>query len=210
MLAASEATNLLYPAFTGTWSPAHNLPLQLSDVSSLVVIWALVRARPSPWADLGYLWGAPAGTLGLAFPAIGAASPSPLYFAFYANHWALLLGAICLAGGSARSLGWRSVGGAWLATMALAVLAGAANWAVHGDYLFLRQPPTSWSPLLVMGPWPWYVVGAWFVCPLLFLALAWPRWRSRSAADGATALPAQRSRPRSPGESEASHRGHAA
>jgi len=177
VLAGSEGVELLWPVVTRTWSPAQTLPLQLSDVGTVVLIVALCRATVSIWTELAYYWGACAGLLGLAFPAIGAVSPSPLYFAFYANHGSLLVAATGLAATGSLRLGWRSILRAWAGTGLLAFVAGVANLATGGDYLFLRQPPASWSPLLVMGPWPWYVLSAAALCPLVLLALAGPRWR---------------------------------
>jgi len=37
--------------------------------------------------------------------------------------------------------------------------------------MFLRHPPVTWSPLLLMGAWPWYVLTAWALTPIVFLLL---------------------------------------
>ena len=181
-LAGSELVVLLWPLVTHTWTAANTLPLQLSDIGTAVAIGALCLPKSRVWPELAYFWGITAGVLGLAFPAIGATSPSPLYFAFYVDHGTLLTTGILLGAGRGLQLGWRSVLTGWAATMALAGATGLVNLTTGGDYMFLRQPPGNWNPLMIMGPWPWYVLTAWAVCPLLFRLLAAPLWSPHRAA----------------------------
>ncbi len=180
-LAASELVQLLWPAVTHTWSAANTLPFQLSDIGTVVAIIGLLRSGDHAWRELAFFWGVSSGVLGLAFPAIGASAPSPLYFAFYVDHGTLLSVGILLATDPDLHLAWGSVLRSWAATTAVAVLAGLANLVTGGDYMFLRQPPGNWNPLLIMGPWPWYVLTAWAVCPLLFRLLATPVWSDSGA-----------------------------
>jgi len=179
-LAGSETFVLFWPVVTHTWTAANTLPFQLSDVGTVVAIVALLRPQPSS-SELTYFWGLSAGLLGLSFPAIGAGFPSPLYFAFYVDHGTLLTVGILLGVVGNLKLNWRSVLKSWTATMALAAVAGLVNLITGGDYMFLRQPPETWSPLMVMGGWPWYVLTAWAICPLLFRLLALPVWKGRSS-----------------------------
>lgn len=179
-LAVSELVVLLWPAVNHTWTAANSLPFQLSDIATGVAILALLHPSP-PWCGLACLWGVSAGLLGLSFPAIGAAFPSPLYFAFYVDHGTLVTVGILLGVGGQLHLSWRSVAGSWVATTALAVVAGIVNLATGGDYMFLRQPPGNWNPLMIMGPGHWYVLTAWALCPLVFSLLAVPVWGRGSA-----------------------------
>ena len=190
-LGASELVMLLWPAVNHTWTAANSLPFQLSDIATGVAILALLHPRP-PWCELAYLWGVSAGLLGLSFPAIGAAFPSPLYFAFYVDHGTLVTVGILLGLGGQLHLGWRAVAGSWVATTALAVVAWIANLATGGDYMFLQQPPGNWNPLVLMGPGHWYVLTAWALCPLVFSLLAVPVWgREPGPRRGPAAQPAK-------------------
>ena len=180
-LAGSELVVLLWPAVAHTWTAANSLPFQLSDIATGVSILALLRPRPG-WRELAYLWGVSAGLLGLSFPAIGATFPSPLYFAFYVDHGTLVTVGILMGVGGQLHLGWRAVAGSWVATTALAGIAGVVNLATGGDYMFLRQPPGNWNPLLIMGPGHWYILTAWVLCPLVFSLLAVPVWGRDSGA----------------------------
>ena len=45
--------------------------------------------------------------------------------------------------------------------------------------MFLRQPPSEWTLLKVLGPWPWYIVSAAGVAIVLITLLDAPFWHSR-------------------------------
>lgn len=178
-LVGSELVEQIWPVLRHDWILSNTLPVQLSDLATVLTIASLARPKWRHIGALAYFWGVAAGCLGLAFPAIGAAYPSPLYFAFYVDHGALLTAGLVIAATGRLGIGWRAILFSWVATMAAAVIAGTANLLTGGDYMFLRSPPSTWSPLLVMGPWPWYVLVAWLLCPLLFMLLALPWWWGR-------------------------------
>jgi hypothetical integral membrane protein (TIGR02206 family) len=174
LLAISETVLLLWPAFKGVWSPASALPFQLSDFSTFVAIAAMLWPQFSTVREIAYFWSVSAGILGLAFPAIGATSPSPLYFAFYVDHGTLLAAGVVLVTVLPTRIRLAAVLRAWAATILVASAAGLANLITGGDYMFLRHPPVTWSPLLLMGAWPWYVVTAWALTPIVFIMLVIP------------------------------------
>ncbi len=177
LLAASEATLLLWPLLTRSWAASSNLPLQLSDLATILMIGALAGGRMPRLAGLAYLLAVPSALLALAFPAPGAVPPSPLYFAFWVDHATLLAGAMVI--GAARpgpKVGWSMVVWAWLATTALASIDGVVNLASRGDYMFLRRPPAGWDPLRIMGPWPVYVLVAFLICPVVLAIVELPAW----------------------------------
>jgi hypothetical integral membrane protein (TIGR02206 family) len=180
LLAISEAMLLLWPALTGVWSPASALPFQLSDASTFLAIAALLWPRLSTAREIAYFWSVSAGVLGLTFPAIGATSPSPLYFAFYVDHGTLLAAGVVLVIGLPTRIGFSTAIRAWAATILVAIAAGLANLVTGGDYMFLRHPPVTWSPLLLMGVWPWYVVTASALTPIVFIVVVIPVRTPRS------------------------------
>lgn len=171
LLAISEAMLLLWPAFTGVWSPATALPFQLSDASTFLAIAALLWPRLSMGREIAYFWSVSAGVLSLAFPAIGATSRSALYFAFYVDHGTLLAAGVVLVMVAPTRIRLAAAIRAWAATSLVAIVAALANLITGGDYMFLRHPPVTWSPLLLMGAWPWYVLTAWALTPIVFLLL---------------------------------------
>ncbi len=177
LLLVSEATLLLWPMVARSWAASSTLPLQLSDLATILLIGALAWPRRRRLAGLAYLLAAPSSLLAIAFPAPGAIPPSPLYYAFWVDHASLLAGAMVIAAGPpGPSIGWTRVAWAWLATAALAAVDGAVNLVTGGDYMFLRRPPAGWDPLRIMGPWPAYVFVAFLVCPLVFVVVGLPVW----------------------------------
>ncbi len=180
-LLGSEGVVLLWPLVIHAWSPATTLPLQLSDVATLVCAASLVAPGADRLRELAYLWSVPAGLLGLAFPAIGASAPSPLFYAFYVDHGTLLCYGVLLGLDRTLRLQPLSAVRAFSATVIWGVIAGVANLATGGDYMFVREPPPTWSPLQLMGPWPWYVFSAAGLAVLVFAILTWPKL-ARSAA----------------------------
>ncbi|MHB1638280.1 MAG: TMEM164-related integral membrane acyltransferase [Candidatus Dormibacteria bacterium] len=183
-LAGSELVVVFWPIAMHEAALASTLPLQLSDVATLICALSLVWPRARWLLELAYLWSLPAGLLGLAFPAIGAQAPSPLFYAFYADHGTLLFYGLVLLSDQSLRLSLWSVVRAFTATATWASAAAIANLATGGDYMFLREPPPTWSPLLLMGPWPWYVVTAAGVAVLVFTALAWPKLDRRYRTGG--------------------------
>ena len=45
-------------------------------------------------------------------------------------------------------------------TLAFAAIAAAADLLTGGNYMYLHSKPVHNSLLSVLGPWPWYIVGA--------------------------------------------------
>ena len=73
----------------------------------------------------------------------------------------------------------------FLLTLTFAVLVGVIDLATGGNYMYLRQVPASGTLLSVMGPWPWYIVGAAVLAGAIFAVLELPfrivgRERARS------------------------------
>lgn len=175
LLVVSEATLLIWPVATRTWAASSSLPLQLSDLSTTLMIGGLALGHSRRLAGLAYLLAVPSALLALAFPAPGAVPPSPLYYAFWVDH-ASLLAAAALIGAAqpGPDVSWSMVAWGWAAATSLASVDGLVNLATGGDYMFLRQPPEGWDPLKIMGPWPVYVLVAFLLCPLLLSATALP------------------------------------
>jgi hypothetical integral membrane protein (TIGR02206 family) len=48
------------------------------------------------------------------------------------------------------------------------------NLLTDGNYLYLRHTPGAHSLLDVLGPWPWYIVGAAALALVLFAILDLP------------------------------------
>ena len=62
--------------------------------------------------------------------------------------------------------------------MVYAVVVGLIDWAVDGNYFYLRSKPPG-SLLDVLGPWPWYILGGAGIAALMYWLLDLPYRRNR-------------------------------
>lgn len=144
-------------------------------VAALALWW-----RWPPAAEVAYFWGLAGSTLALLTPDLADRFPSFLFLQYIAEHGLTVVAALLLPVG----LGLQPQPGALLraalATVGLAVIAGAADLLTGGDYMYLARPPVSPTLLSLLGPWPWYLAGATVVALILIALLELPfRWQRR-------------------------------
>ena len=70
----------------------------------------------------------------------------------------------------------------FLITIGYTAFVGVVDWLSGANYMFLRQRPSEWTLLKVLGPWPWYIASAAGVAIVLITLLDMPFWRSRHSA----------------------------
>jgi hypothetical integral membrane protein (TIGR02206 family) len=169
ILVAYLAEHATYAA-RGEWRVEVNLPLHLTDAVTLAAVLALWRPRPL-LVEVVFFWALTASVQALLTPDLGASFPDPLFLTFFVTHGGAVVAACLLVLGLGRlprpwAL-WRVYG----LTAALAGIAGLADVLTGGNYMYLRHPPDSASLLDLLGPWPWYVVGAAAIALALFAVL---------------------------------------
>jgi hypothetical integral membrane protein (TIGR02206 family) len=162
----------------GTWSFKTSLPLPLCDVGVLVAAVACLW-NVSLLVELTYFWGL-AGTLqAVVFPDLQSSFPHLVWFQYTAGHLGIVFGALFLVIGRGLRPRRHAVPRVFGITLAYTGLVGIVDWLTGANYMFLRQPPSEWTLLKVLGPWPWYILSAAGVALALFLLLDLPFWRSR-------------------------------
>ncbi len=164
-------------AHRGTWSVASSLPLFVCDVAAFIGALALVWRR-AILVEITWFW-ALAGTLqGMLTPDHVIAFPSYDWFEYYGDHIGVILAACLLVIG----LGLHPRPGAALRVSAVTVAyfaaVGAVDWVTGGNYDYLRVPSPG-SLLTVLGPWPWYLLGAAGVGVASIVVLDLPFWPER-------------------------------
>jgi hypothetical integral membrane protein (TIGR02206 family) len=173
VIVVNEASWWVWLGFQHTWSFGYALPLHLCDVAAFVAAAALWTRRPL-LVELTYFWGLAGTSNSLLTPNIADHFPSYLYFQFYIAHAAIVAAALFLVVGL-RIIPRRGALTRVIAlTLGLAVVDSIVNLLTGGNYMFLRQAPGVHSLLDLMGPWPWYVVGAAGLALVLFTALDLP------------------------------------
>jgi hypothetical integral membrane protein (TIGR02206 family) len=154
----------------GIWAVTYTLPLQLTDVVSVVAVVALVRPRPLP-VELTWFWALTATLQATLTPDLARTFPSAFYFTYFAYHVGAVVAACLLVIGERR---YPRPGAAWRVfaiTVAWAAVAGAADLATGGNYMYLRAKPVHSSLLSVMARWPWYIVETAVLALAMLLAL---------------------------------------
>ncbi len=168
----------------GTWSPDFNLPLHLTDVVTVVSVLALWTARPL-LVELTWFWALTASIQAVLTPDLGSADfPELLYWTFFITHAGAVVAALVLVVGRRITPRPGAVRRAFVATLAVAAAAAAADLLTGGNYMWLREKPEAGSLLDFMGPWPWYILSAAGLALLLFTLLDLPFRRARASADG--------------------------
>jgi hypothetical integral membrane protein (TIGR02206 family) len=175
------------PWVAHTWTVGFSLPLYLCDVAAFVAAAALLTRRPL-LAELTWFWGVAGALQGLVTPDHPIYFPSYDWVEFYGDHIGVILAALWLVVG----LRLHPRPGAALRVIAITVLffvaVGVVDLLTGGDYDYLhtQHPP---GLLALLGPWPWYLLGATAVALLSILVLDLPFWperrRGRRAAGAA-------------------------
>jgi hypothetical integral membrane protein (TIGR02206 family) len=154
----------------GIWSAKYTLPLQLTDVVSVVAVVAILHPRPLP-VELTWFWALTATLQATLTPDLSRTFPSAFYLTYFAYHVGAIVAAFLLVVGERR---YPRPGAAWrvlAVTAAWAAVAGVADLATGGNYMYLRAKPVHSSLLSVMARWPWYILETVAVATAMLLAL---------------------------------------
>lgn len=185
-LAADAVSYIVSVATSGTFSASTSLPLPLCDVAALVA--AAACWWPAPLlVELTYFWGLAGALQAVVTPdlAQGQGFPHLVFFQYMVGHLGVVVAAVFLVVGMGiRPRRWaapRVLG----ITVAYTAFVGLVDALTGADYMFLRAPPTSWSLLSVLGPWPWYIFSAAGAAVVLVTVLDAPFWRARHAGRAA-------------------------
>jgi hypothetical integral membrane protein (TIGR02206 family) len=170
---ANEAAWWVWLSLNHSLSLAYALPLQLCDVAAVLTALALWVRTPL-LVELTYFWGI-AGTANALFtPDISDHFPAFPFLQYFVQHGAIVGAALFLV------IGLRITPRPWAflrvyaLTVVLLAVDALANLLTGGNYLYLRQLPGVKSVLNLMGPWPWYIVGAALLALVLFVLLDLP------------------------------------
>lgn len=141
----------------GTWSVKYTLPLQLTDVISVVSMLALLTRR-RPLVELCYFWAFTATLQAALTPDLAQSFPSIYYFTYFIYHDGAIVAASYLVFGCRMYPRERAYLRVFACTLIWAAVAGIGDILTGGNYMYLRAKPVHNSLLSVLGPWPWYIV----------------------------------------------------
>lgn len=174
----------VYLLTPGVRDVGRSWPLGLSDIADYTAVFALwTRGRRS--AAFTYYVGLTFTMMAILFPALTEPFPTVRWFAFWIRHIDVVWAAVFLTWGLGIRPSWKLYRTTVVALLVWAVVTYTFNVTMDTNYGFLVDKPSTGSPLDLLGPWPWYVVGAmalilasWAV----ILTLPWELARRREAA----------------------------
>jgi hypothetical integral membrane protein (TIGR02206 family) len=145
-----------------------DLPLHLTDAATIAAVIALWSGSALAF-ELTYFWALTATVQALLTPDLRRGFPDYRWWWFVVAHVGVVVAAVFLAWGLRRTPRAGAVPRTFLWSLGVTALAAAGTLAFDGNYMFLREPPSTGSLLDVMGPWPWYIASS----AALALALFW-------------------------------------
>jgi hypothetical integral membrane protein (TIGR02206 family) len=162
----------------GTWTVKGSLPLALCNVAVLVAATACWWRVPL-LVELTYFWGL-AGTLqAVITPDLNVGFPHLVFFEYLTGHLGIVLAALFLVVGLGIHPRPGAVPRVFAITAVYTAFVGLIDGLSGADYMFLRTPPSEWTVLRLLGPWPWYVMSAAAVALVLLVLLDMPFWAER-------------------------------
>lgn len=180
LLLADAVSFVVAVAVGGAFSFSTSLPLPLCDMAVLVAAGACWWQVPL-LVEITYFWGL-AGTLqAIVTPDLGVGFPHLVFFQYLVGHLGIVTAALLLVVGMRVVPRRNAVARVLGISLAYTAFVGSVDALTGANYMFLRQPPGSWSLLDVLGPWPWYVLGAGGVALVLFVLLDTPFRVTRSS-----------------------------
>lgn len=170
LIVAGWAGEYLADILNGIWSVRYDLPLQLTDAVSLTAAIALWTRRQLA-IELTFFWSLTASLQAILTPDLGRSFPSAYYFTYFDYHIGAVVAGGMLVFGCGRYPRPRAAWRTFAATLAFAAVSGTMDVITGGNYMYLRARPEHNSLLSVMGPWPWYLVGAGLIGLVMLLVL---------------------------------------
>jgi hypothetical integral membrane protein (TIGR02206 family) len=171
---------LATPVLRGGWSIRTSLPLALCDVALVV---AAVACWWPGWllgVELTYYWGLTGTLQAVVTPDLTAPFPQLEFFQFVVGHLGIVVAALFLVVGLRIEPRRGAVPRVFGITTAYALVVGVFDWATGANYMYLAAPPDRATLLSLLGPWPWYLVGAAVIAFVLLVLLDLPFRHVRS------------------------------
>jgi hypothetical integral membrane protein (TIGR02206 family) len=162
-----------YQAAHGQLAFPDRLPLELCDVTQLLVILALLTLNRTI-CDLAYYCALAGASMALLTPNLLERFPSFLTVQFFVGHGLDVAAVLYLVWSRQARPRRGSIARTMLALNIFAAFAGTFDFLFKTDYMYLCAKPRNVSLLSFLGPWPWYIVATEGVALGIFLLLYLP------------------------------------
>ncbi len=156
-----EITQQFYLYHLGLWDMKTSLPIHLCGISGILAGIMMLRPDQSGFEFLALI-GSPGALHAILTPQLNHGPLPFLIFKYYVSHTGIILVPLFLA----IVLGHRVTGSSWyrviLFCQVLILSIGASNYLIGSNYMYLAERPMVNNPM-VIGEWPWYILGFEFI-----------------------------------------------
>ncbi len=169
-LLVMEVLYHVWMIWTGRWSLANSLPLELCSISLLVVI-ILLWTGNKYLIDFVFFAGIGGAIQAITTPVLDIGFPHFRYFHFFYTHIGIILTALYFMWVKGYKPTFKGVLKTMIVLNLLLPLIVAVNVIFQGNYMFLREKPYNGSLLDFLGPYPWYLISLDVVAFIIFVIL---------------------------------------
>jgi hypothetical integral membrane protein (TIGR02206 family) len=179
-----------YPFSLAAWlsvkqviPPDNYLPFHLCDLAAIIAGFALITRRPVLCA-LTYFWGLAGTFQALVTPNLSYGFPAFTFFTFFIQHFAIVAAALYLPlvnGWKPKSPFWKSPLEIYGWSVIYLIFSLIVNRILGSNFGFTMHHPENPSLIDHLGPWPWYLFSMQAIAVVIFLLLALPFSRKKSA-----------------------------
>jgi len=149
------------------------LPLELCDASFWLSAVALLTLEEHTF-HLAYYWGIAGSGMAILTPYLHAPLRTFQSVQFFFGHSLLIVGVLYLIWSRQARPRDRSWQFAFWTLNVYGLLVAAVDYMAGTNFMYLRQKPGSSSLFGLLGPWPWYIVGADLVGLVIFRVMQIP------------------------------------
>jgi hypothetical integral membrane protein (TIGR02206 family) len=146
-----------YQISRGEWSAQSSLPLNLCSLSAILSGIVLLWRNQLAFEFLLY-WGIPGAAYSILTPEMTLGNEGWYTYDYYISHAGIIFSALYLVwflNMRPGPLSWWKV---FLYSQILLITVGIIDKLIGANYMYALEPPVVDNPL-VIGKWPWYILG---------------------------------------------------